>query len=200
VRGFYASLPDSMSQTSALSALQGNLVDWIYQNAALYVYHNPVLDLYSNINEERRDFITRVQAVARERRDEEIDRVASRYDDKVAKLEDRAQRKIQRLDSEQDELGARKREELISAGESLWQLMQGRAYYTLSRTSRMRRYTTSSQDQVGLLERDVNDLLRQIEATEAEMEASLQAVQEKWADAVRQIQEVRISPYKKDIT
>lgn len=199
-RGFYADLPPQMNQASAFTALEQNLIDWIYQNAALYVYHNPVLNVYSGIDEPRKDFIARVQAIARERRDEELDKVASRYDAQLAKLEERIQRKSMRLDAEREELSARKREELLSAGESLWQLMRGRAYYTLSRTSRMRRYTSSSEDQLGILERDLNELVRQLDQTEAEMEDALRAVQEKWSNAVREVREVRITPYKKDIT
>jgi hypothetical protein len=199
IQAYYAELPDQLSKGTAFTQLRDSLTDWIYQNAALYVYHNPVLDMYSGIAEDRRDFISRVQAVAREKRDEEVNTVAERYDSRLATLEERARRKALKLDSQREQLSARRREELLTAGESLWQLMQGRAYYTLSRTSRMRRYTNSSEDQVGLVERDLLDLANQLDAVEAEMEEALQEVQDKWSDAVRQIKEVRISPYKKDI-
>lgn len=198
-KALYAEMPSALSTGAGFKDLQQNLVDWIYQNVALTVYHNPVLKLYSGLGEDPRDFYATVQAVARQKRDEEVDSVAARYDSRIASLEQRAQKKAMRLDSERGELDARKREELISAGESVMHLFKGRAYYTLSRTSRMRRYTNTSQDQVSILESDVQHLVNQLEATEQEMEQSLQVVQDKWADAVRQIEEVRVSPYKKDI-
>nr|MBN1228567.1 hypothetical protein [Anaerolineae bacterium] len=196
---YYADLPSNLSSSSGFTDLKGNLVDWIYYNAALYVYHNPVLKVYSGIDEDQQTFITRVQALAREARDSEIDTVAARYDSKLASLEARAQKKAIRMESEREELEARKREELITGAESLMQLMKGRAYYTLSRTSRMRRYTNTSQDQLGLKERELIEIADALEATEREMEASLQAVHDKWAEAIRQIEEVKISPLKKDI-
>ena len=198
-RAFYAELPESLRQSSGFTALRDGLVDWIYYNAALTVYYNPVLKMYSSVNEDRQSFIARLQAVAREQRDQEIDAVASRYNDRLERLEERAQRKSMRLESERDELEARKREELLTAGESLWQLMKGRAYYTLSRTARTRRYTNQSEDQVSILQRDLLEIADQLEATEREMERALQEVQDKWTNAIRQIEEIRITPYKKDI-
>jgi hypothetical protein len=196
---FYAELPSGLSDTAGFNALKTNLIDWLVQNAYLSVYYNPVLKMYSAIGEDYRDFMVKVQAVARQQRDEEIDKVAARYDKQLATLESRVQYKASRLRSEKDELEARKREELISAGESMFSLFKGRANYALSRTSRLRRYTTTSQDQVGIMEGQMMDLTTQIEATQREMEDSLQAVQEKWVQAAQQIEQVTITPYKKDI-
>ncbi len=196
---YYADVPSTMTSAQGFKDLQSNLVDWIYYNAALYVYHNPVLKLYSTLGEDRQSFIARLQAVAREQRDAEIDTVAARYDTKLETLENRAQQKSLRLDSKREQHEARKREELLTGAESLMQLMKGRAYYTLSRTSRMRRYTSSSEDQVDLMERDLLSIADQLEETEQEMAAALQSVQDKWVNAVQQIEEVRISPLKKDI-
>ncbi len=196
---YYADIPSALRTGSGFKDLQNNLIDWIYYNAALSMYFNPVLKMYSGVNEDRRDFVARLQAVAREQRDAEIDRVASRYDQKLAALEQQYQRKAKRLESEQDELEDRKREELLTAGESLIQLMKGRAYYTLSRTSRMRRYTTMSKDQVSTIEQDLQRIVEQFNATEQEMQQALQAVQDKWVQALQQIEETRISPLKKDI-
>lgn len=198
-RAFYEDLPEQLDQAAGLKNLQANLIDWIYHNAAITLYQNDVLDMVSTPGEARNDFYARLTAVARERRDEEIDKVASRYDSRLAKIEDSVRKKAQRLDMERDELTARRREEMLTAGESLMQLMKGRTYYTLSRTSRMRRYTNSHEDRVGLMEQEMAEIAQQFEATEAEMEGALNEVQQKWSNAIRQVSEVRISPYKKDI-
>lgn len=196
---FYAELPSNLSTAAGFKDLQGNLTDWIYQNAALYVYHNPVLKLYSSFGESKNDFYTTVQAVVRQKRDEEVDKVARQYDRKLETLEDRARKKAMRLDSKREEHEARKFEELLTAGESALQLLKGRSYYTLSRTSRMRRYTNTSENYLQLAEQELMEIAEDLEKTEADMERSLQAVQEKWSNVVRQIEEVRVNPYKKDI-
>ncbi len=195
----YAELPDSMSNTRAFKDLQSNLTDWLYHNMQIQLYENKQLKQVSEIGESHRDFVLRVQAIARQQRDEEIDKVAARYDKRIATLEDRARKKMMQLQSEQDELGDRKREELISGAESLFQLLKGRAYYTLSRTSRLRRYTSQSEDQVSILEAGVGDILNQLDQAEREMETALKEVQDKWTSIVRSTNELVITPYKKDI-
>ncbi|HEC23460.1 MAG TPA: DUF87 domain-containing protein [Chloroflexi bacterium] len=196
---FYAEVPPELSRSTGFKELRANLVDWIYQNTWVTIYYNPVLKVYSQLGESKRDFQIKIQSIARQKRDEEVDRVAARYDKRLAQLEARAQKKAMRLSAEQEELQARKMEEMISAGETLMHMLRGRSYYALSRTSRLRRYTNTSQDQVELLERDLLDITRQLDETEREMEEALQAVQQKWAEVVRQIEEVRVTPYKKDI-
>lgn len=195
----FADLPDSMNNARSFKDLQGNLTDWLYHNMQIQLYENKQLKLVSEIGETRRDFVIRAQAAARQQRDAEIDAVAARYDKRIASLEDRARKKMMRLQSEQDELGDRKREELISGAESLFQLLRGRAYYTLSRTSRLRRYTSQSEDHVSILESEVSDILDQLDQAEREMEAALKEVQDKWTGIIRATTDLVITPYKKDI-
>jgi len=196
---YFAELPSELSSAASFKDLQSNLVDYIYNNVYLTAFYNPVLKMYGRAGQDRRDFIAQVQAVAREQRDSEVDTVAARYDSRLATLEDRYYKKQRRAQMEKDELRARKQEEMISAGESIWQLMKGRAYYTLSRTSRMRRYTEQTEAYMGVIEEDLQQIANQYQSVQAEMEQALEAVQQKWSDAVQQIEDVRITAYKKDI-
>jgi hypothetical protein len=195
----YADTPSSLIDPNALKTLRADLEEWVFQNSRLRVFYNPTLKLYGQIGGSKRDFLAQVQAVAREKRDEEVDVVAQKYDKRLDALEQRAQQKAMRLESERTELDARKREELLTAGETIMQLFRGHSYRTLSRTSRMRRYTSMSTDQVGIYEAQLTDIADQLEATEREMEAALQEVQQKWSAIAAQIEEVEVNPYKKDI-
>jgi hypothetical protein len=166
----------------------------------LTVLHAPMLDMYSALNEDSRDFYARVQAQARQLRDEEIDQVAGKYDDKLDRIEDQIRKKQSRLESERDELQSRKQEELLTMGETVYRLMKGSAYQTISRAGRLRRYTSQSGDRIEMMEEDVASLLEDLDKTEYEMQGALQKVQEKWEKAVSKIEEVPVTPYKKDIT
>jgi hypothetical protein len=196
---FYADLPSALADASTLKSLQADLVTWIYQSANLRVFWNPTLNLRGEIGGSRRDFLVRVQGVARQKRDEEADKVAERYDKKLDNLEEKAQIRVQRLEDKRAELDARKREELISGAETALQLLRGRSYYALSRTSRMRRYTNTATDSLQLSEQQLSNLIQDMDETEAEMETALQAVQDKWAGIAADVQQLSITPYKKDI-
>lgn len=196
---FYGDLPAEW-RDSSFADLQVSLQNYLYNNVALMAYRNPILKLYSRAGESRRDFLTTLQAAAREQRDAEVDRIALRYNERLDVLDKRLQRKMKRSSIEEEELQARKMEEMIAAGESIWQLVKGRAFYTLSRTSRLRRYTEASKAQSQFLEEDVQDLMDQVQQTEREMEDAMEAVQAKWTEAMQRIEEVRITPQKRNIT
>ncbi len=199
-RAFYGEVPQTLSSASGFKDLQRNLDDWIQTHIFLNVFYNPTLKMYSKIGEDYRDFVVRLRAAAREGRDAEVDKVADRYEKKLAQLETKAQQTAMRLEAERDEHEARKREELLTAGESVYRLMKGNVYRTVSQMGRMRRYSSQSEDQISMKEQTLLDIADKLEATEQQMEEALRQVQDKWADALQQIDEVRINPLKKDIT
>lgn len=197
--GFYADIPAALTDQTVLKEMKTDLMNWIYQNASVRVYWNPTLKIRGEIGGSRRDFLVKVQGAARQARDTEADQVASRYEKKLDDMEERAQLKAQALEDKDAELGARKLEEAISLGESALQLFRGRSFYTLSRTSRMRRYTNTAKDRYEMTEQQLSKLLGDMDETEAAMEEALQAVQDKWAAISGEVKELSITPYKKDI-
>jgi hypothetical protein len=197
---FYAEVPQTLAGGSGFKDLQSNLIDWIMQNAWLIVYYNPVLKIYSSLYESQRDFQTKVQAMCRQERDKEIDTVANRYDNKLAQLEARAATMTARRDQKATELGARKQEEMISAGEDALHMLRGNAGHMLSRVTRLRRYTSTTEDYVGIFDQRIKGIQQQYDLLQQDMEQTLQSVQDKWVDVVQQIEEVRVAPFKKDVT
>ena len=196
---FYGEVPSALNDARLLKTLQADLINWIYQNASVKVLWNPGLKIRGRIGGSRREFLVEVQGVARQMRDAEADKVSLRYDKKLDTLEDRAEIKARQVGDKRAELDARKREELISAGESMLQLVRGRSYHTLSRISRMRRYTSTTSDRADLAQEQLKKIVEDMEATEKEVEQALQAVQDKWANMAADVQELSITPFKKDI-
>lgn len=197
---YYADIPSGLSTGTGFKDLQSNLTDWLALNCYLTVYYNPVLKLYSSLYEAQRDFVAKVQAVCRQERDKEVDQVAARFDTKLAQMEAKANTIQARREQKIDELSARKQEEMLSAGESLLGMVKGRSERVLSRATRLRRYANTTEDRLGVYDQQYENIARQYEATQAELEQSLQAVQDKWVNVVQQNQEVRVTPLKKDIT
>jgi hypothetical protein len=197
---YYSDVPPTLARGTGFRDLQGNLVDWLSLNTWLIVYFNPTLKQYSSLDESQRDFQARIQAVCRQERDKEIDTVSARYDTKIAALEARAATFQARVDQKQDELSARKQEETLSAGESLLGMMQGRSERILSRATRLRRYSTTAQDRLGIYDQNLQNISTQVEALQSEVETALQGVQDKWVGVLGQIQEVKVMSLKKDIT
>jgi hypothetical protein len=129
-----------------------------------------------------------------------VDQVAGRYDTKLAQLEAKAATVQARREQKIDELSARKQEEMLSVGEDMMAMMRGSTQKMLSRATRLRRYTSTTEDRLGVYDQQYENIARQYEAVQAELEQTLQSVQDKWVNVVQQSQEVRITPFKKDIT
>ncbi|MBN1122314.1 MAG: DUF87 domain-containing protein [Anaerolineae bacterium] len=198
-RAYYGDLPRSLTTHSGFAEIRRNLLDWVYEHFRLTVYHNPALDIYNALDESRAAFVERMKNEARRRREAELDKLVRRYDRKFDRLEDRATGKISRIDSEENELEARKQEQLLSSGESVLRLLKGSLFETVSRIARLRRYSTQTDERIEVLEEDLQQIMDNIDETEAEMDQEIEAIQNKWAAAVRQIEEVPVTPNKNDI-
>jgi paraquat-inducible protein B len=171
----------------------------LYTTARLTIPFNPALKIYGNPDQDYASYQAQVQQTARELRDQEIDKVAQKYQALVDKAEERRTKKERELRAEKKELKDRKREELFTTGEAALSLFKGRTTYTLSRVgqaSRMRRQTDEdlreSREVLSEIDREVDEL-------EQRFEAELKAVNEKWAQVAAGSQEYLITPYKKDI-
>jgi hypothetical protein len=195
----YGDLPAGLADSKRITALKTELTDYIYKTAALVLMYNPDLDLYSTPDMSRRDFMVQAQGLARERRDDEIDKTAARYDKVFDALEAKLRKAARGKESDQRQADALRGEELATMGEAALSLLRGRTTYTVSRVSRSRRYKEQARDNVYEAEQQIAELDAQLGDAQAAMENELQAVNDKWAQIAAQVQDYRLNPLKKDI-
>ncbi|MCC6798482.1 MAG: hypothetical protein IT325_00075, partial [Anaerolineae bacterium] len=195
----YADLSPGLTDSRRLTALKGDVVDYIYQNGSVALPYNPALDFYGSPEMRRRDFLVQAQALARQRRDEAVDQITRRYDDAFDKIEAKLRRLVRGLDGEREQLEAAKNEEMFTTGEALLSLLRGRTTYTLSRISRTKRYKSYITEDIYESEAQINELEHQLEETELELRRALDEVNAHWGQAASLVEEYRITPYKKDI-
>lgn len=195
----YGDLASGLTDSKRLTALRTEVTDYVYRTAALTIYTNPTLKIFSMPRELRRDFLVKAGQVAREMRDAEIDKVTRDYDDAIRKLDDRRQAKLRSMGIRQEALDELKREDLYTTGEAIFSLMQGRTAYTLSRMSRARRYKKEAQEQVIAGQSEIDQMENDIENKQQELQVALKAVDDKWTQIAGQVQETKLTPLKKDI-
>ncbi|NPV68758.1 MAG: DUF87 domain-containing protein [Anaerolineae bacterium] len=198
-QAIFAALPPALTDEKRLRELQNEVVEQIFHTASLVVLYSPTLKVFSDPDASRRDFRVMLQALVRERRDEEVDRVTAQYAARLDRLEERLQREVRELEADRADLADRKREQLFTAGEAALSLFRGRTTYTLSRYSRTQRYSRQAEVDLRESEQEIATLEDQIEQTTREMEAALRAVNDKWARVAAEAEEYRITPFKKNI-
>ena len=195
----YGDLSSGMTDARRMTGLQRELVDVLYNTARLVVPHNPTLKIFGDPDANPSEFRAQATQVAREGRDAEVDKVTARFEGLIDRLENQLERKERELGAERKELADRKREQMFTQGEAFLSLLRGRTTYTLSRTSRARRYTRQTEadlkESVDVIEKLQND----IQDAEAQFEQQLRQINDKWARAAADIQDHLVTPYKKDI-
>ncbi len=198
----FGPIPSELNTVSELKAFGKDFSDYLYHEEALNLYYNPVLKLYGQPGESERDFNVRSQQIAREKRDAEVEKLRSKYERKLDRLDTRLAREERELSEDQDEYDARKREELLSAGESLASLLgigRRRSTTGLSRAATKRRLTTSAKADIEESEEEIARLQDEIEDMRRDMQEEAVAITEKWAATLDEIETYPVKPRRSDV-
>jgi hypothetical protein len=196
----FASLPPVLSDARRLAALQKDFADNIYQETVLTLGYHPLLKLVARPGESESRFKRRCYQAIEDKRDAETAKIEKRYRDKIDRLEARIRREERELEQDQSEYEARKREEMLSAGESVLNMLTGRRHSRmLSTASRKRRLTQQSRADVDESVEAIDDLEEQIQALQEELEREKAGVHDRWAEAADVLETIQLRPHKADI-
>ncbi len=197
---YFDELPDSINESPEFTALKHDLDDYLYRNRSVTLLYSPVLDVYSQPQESERAFRMRLQQIAREKRDEEIDEITERYEDKIERVGDRLRREEADVAQRQADVAARKRATLVSVGESVVGMFLGR------RSSRMASTALSKQRQAAKAklkleeaQEDVKALKEDLEELEAELQEDVADVRSEWEEALTALEDHEVRPRRKDV-
>jgi len=197
---YFDELPESINESTEFTSMKNDLDDYLYRNRSVTLLYGPRLDAYSEPGESERAFRSRLQQLAREKRDEEVDEITERYEKKLEKVEDRLRREEADLAEREADVAARKRETLASVGESVVGMFLGR------RSSRMVSTALSKQRQAAKAklkleeaEDDVKELEEDIEALEAELQEEVALVRDRWEEALTELETYDVRPRRKDV-
>jgi hypothetical protein len=198
----FGAVPSELSTASKLKALSKDFGSHLYDEERLILYHNPTLKLYSKPGELEKEFKIRLQQALREARDAEVDKLRDKYEKKLDRLETRLVREERELDEDRDDYEARKREELVSAGETVVGMLGvfgSRTSRGLSTAARKRRLTSKARADIVESEEEIERLEAEIEEMRLEMEEEAEAIAEKWADAAEETETYAVKPRRSDI-
>jgi hypothetical protein len=202
--GLYAPVPTTLARSRDLNRLEKDFADYLYHNTSATILHNPALDVYGGVGESRRDFRVCCGKEAQRGRDAELGKALTRMEKRVGSVQKKLRREERELDGDEDDLAARKREEVLSLGESALNLFsrQGRRRSTsaISRASRKRRMTQKAEADVDESLAAIEDLEGQLEALEAEWNEQEADISARWADTLEEIEEFKVTPRRADVT
>jgi hypothetical protein len=194
----FASLPGWLMDAKRLPALQRDYIDWIYRSGGIQVRSNPTLKVFAGPEVSAAEFREMCSKAAKEAYDAEAEKLADTFNAKQKALAAKISRQEQVVDGKKDAVSSRNVEGLAAGGELLLSLLGGRKKSLSSSLSKARMTKQAKaalkqeQEELDQLETELNDL-------EAEQKAALKDLQDRWAGVVNDIDEVTVTPAKKDI-
>lgn len=181
-----------------VSSLEADYVDWIYRTQTMTVRVNKSLGVVAGPEISADEFKQMCAEAVEGKLADDIDSIKDKFKKKRDSLEDKLRTETQRLEKEKQELSHRRIEEVGKGLETVLGLVTGRRR-SLSTSLTKRRMTSQSKADVEAKEENVEDLQADLLQIDAELEKEIEEAKQRWEDAVADVTEEAVSPYKKNI-
>ncbi|HSG24960.1 MAG TPA: DUF87 domain-containing protein [Anaerolineales bacterium] len=181
-----------------IKSLESDFVDWVYRRSSVTVFANESLKLYAGPETTEGGFRKQISDEARQALGEEMDTTRDKFQKKYDVLQKKLDREKRELEDDRTEHSQRKLEEFTTHFENLF---GGKAYgrRRISSSLSKRRMTRKAKDDIEESEDMIEDLEGDIALLAKEMEEAIDELEAKWAEVARQVTEITVNPYKKDI-
>jgi hypothetical protein len=201
----FVEVPGVATKVKSYASWQKDLANWVYRNQRLELFESPTLNVVSNPGESERDFRVRLQQIAREERDEAVEKLRRKYAPKFAQLEERKRRAEQAVAREAEQAQGQKVQTAISFGATLLSSFLGRKRTSLTTLGRattaargVSRSMKESQD-VGRAQDNVAAVTQTIADLEAEFQAETAALEQSFDPQTEALEKVSLKPTKANI-
>lgn len=195
----FAPLEGPLNDIRLMNALEKDFLDWAYRTTQVTVRGNETLKVYAGPETSEGEFQTQCTNAGRQAREAELKKASTSFDTKLRALQDKLEREQRELKQDQAELSSRKMEELGTGLETVAGFLGLGRKRSITSSITKRRMAKQAKGDVEESVDAIKDYQEQIAAIEAEKEAALQAVNDKWGEVANQITEIPIAAQKKDI-
>jgi hypothetical protein len=201
----YEELPPAAGKAKSYPIWQKDFVNWIFSNRKIDLFQSPSSGELSLPDESERDFRVRLQTVARERRDAEVEAMRQKYGPKLAALEEKIRRAENALAKEQQQKQSATLVNAISIGSSLLGALFGSRKVSTgigkaaTAARGVGRIQKEAQD-VGIAEANLEALRQQYADLEATVKEQTDAIAAAANPATEKFEIVSVRPKKTGIT
>lgn len=196
----YAEVPAEVSTAAKLKRYTSDFADYLYADQTLELLYSPVLKLYSKPGEAERDFKARLQQAARERRDDEVDKLRKNYAAQLDRIQERMTREQAELSQDEAEYSSRKTEEMVSGAETVIGMLGlfGRRKKSLSSTMTKRRLTSTAKADIEESKAEIARLQQELTGIQRDLESEITRIGQAWTDAIENVGTYKVKPRKSD--
>jgi hypothetical protein len=191
-------LDEPFSDGRRIKTMERDFADWTYRTTEVPVKINEQLEVYAGPDVAEEAFLEMCTEAATAQSQKELDKVNASFDRKMGQIVKRLEREMRELREDESELDRRKQEETVSYAETLLSLFAKRRR-SLSSSMTKRRMTQRAREEVEESEDAIKAFEKEIKALEREKHEALEEVTSRWEELAQEVDEIRVTPYKKDI-
>ena len=198
----FAPVPDSLSKPQNLTSAARDFKDYLYQEQELQIHHLPDLKLFGEVGETKEEFLGRARLAIREMRDAEVDKMTAKVQRVMDRLEKKLVKEQRELEEDKADYDARKRDELLSAGETLVGMLGifGKRKRTgLASASRKRRMTSRAKEDIQESVEEIATIQEEINEMKAQLAGDAEDVTARWEDLIDEITTFAVKPRRTDV-
>ena len=195
----FADLAAPLNDAKILKEIKKDFLDYIYHSAGLSLPSNPALNLVAQPGMSEGEFRKQCAEVAQEGREAEEDKLRDKYQKKIKRIRDKLTKEERELSEDQAEHQARKVEGYISTAETVAGFLGIGRRRSISATMSKHRMTKKAEADIEESVEEIETFKRELAEIEEELVEELEEINERWGEAAALIEEMVITPYKKNI-
>jgi len=175
--GRYDVLPDHLDEASEVRAMERAVRDALHEAETTHLFRHEASKLKSEGGESREAFARRVAEAVEDRIDARVAKLRDKVEGAVDRLEAKREKAERSLVKHQADANARMATEVVNAGETLFGMLFGGRSRSLTTAMSKRQSTSRAQQRVTETEAELRDLDREIYEAEAELRDEIQAIE-----------------------
>jgi hypothetical protein len=197
---FYTPLPEGVASARKLTSAAKDLADWLYNTQTVAITVQPDLGIAQDPDEDVRAFRIRVQQVARERRDAEVDKLQKQYEKQLDAVADRLNRAQQAKSEAAAKAQAKETEKWTNIGESVVGFFVGRRS-SRAVSSAASKWNQASQAAMNVQEADqaIAKLQGDQQKLQEELSTQVNAITARWDGVLDTLITEQLKPRRTDV-
>ncbi len=201
----FSETPAPAGKAKSYESWKKDLANWIYRNQRMELLESPSLKIASNPGESERDFRVRLQQLAREQRDQAVEKLRQKYAPKIEQLLERKRRAEQAVERESEQAKGQKLQTAISFGATILSSFLGRKTVSVGNIGRattavrgVGRSMKESED-VGRAQENVAALDQKLVDLDVEFKSETQKLERSFDPQTEELGKVSLKPTKTNI-
>lgn len=198
----FGEIPAVASRKTSYTTWTKRFVGWIYAEKRLTLYKSAELKEISEPSESEKDFRIRLEHLAREERDLQVEKLRDKFAPKLARLQEQIRKAEQTLEKEQEQSSGQTMQTVVSIGSSLLGALFGRKILSATNARKVGTAARSvsrigkERSDVERAEENLQARMDQLTAMEADLEADIEEARASVDPLNEVFEEISIRPKK----